>query len=442
MQLLLNGDSQAAKLLDSLSVPSTELWEVNGQGLLNGDGEGLAEWRSSIMENKGGDQEVKIENPDNLLECEESIASEVHDIKEVVKRERSHTTEAEPLQLHINSDNSIHNELNKDDEVIAHLEEGEMKQKPLIKRKSIVKNRIRHEKVSDPIQRKMLKRNVLMSIDKLDMEEEMGEKKRDFREITKRIMISKAPPKSIMCPECGESFQSNHLKPKYCDLLSIFSKHQQKHEVVNFSCDCPNVPGQVVWSNQIRLGTDFYKKLRHIKMDHQGWFGCAKCLKCFSTEDKLSFHMKRHSKEYKCDKCDKPFEQRSRLNDHIAQKHEAPMNCPDCGKTILSGRTFEDHVGKVHTRQPCPKCSVMILKRNMNGHIRNYHNEDKDKKFYCSECNRGFMERIRFDAHNMNVHIKSRPFECRYGCEVRYNDLSNRNSHEKKKHGGLYASYR
>ena len=26
----------------------------------------------------------------------------------------------------------------------------------------------------------------------------------------------------------------------------------------------------------------------------------------------------------------------------------------------------------------------------------------------------------------------------RYGCDIGYNDVSNRNSHEKKKHGGLF----
>ena len=40
----------------------------------------------------------------------------------------------------------------------------------------------------------------------------------------------------------------------------------------------------------------------------------------------------------------------------------------------------------------------------------------------------------------MNVHIRSRPYNCRYGCNMAYNDVSNRNSHEKKKHGGLFQT--
>ena len=39
----------------------------------------------------------------------------------------------------------------------------------------------------------------------------------------------------------------------------------------------------------------------------------------------------------------------------------------------------------------------------------------------------------------MNVHLKLRPYECRYGCSFRYNDLSNRNAHEKKTHGQIFS---
>ena len=43
------------------------------------------------------------------------------------------------------------------------------------------------------------------------------------------------------------------------------------------------------------------------------------------------------------------------------------------------------------------------------------------------------------EKHKMNVHIKARPFNCRYGCAFAYNDYSNRNAHEHKKHGGLFT---
>jgi len=38
----------------------------------------------------------------------------------------------------------------------------------------------------------------------------------------------------------------------------------------------------------------------------------------------------------------------------------------------------------------------------------------------------------------MNKHIRSRPYPCRFGCDISYNDRSTRSAHEKKKHGANF----
>ena len=40
----------------------------------------------------------------------------------------------------------------------------------------------------------------------------------------------------------------------------------------------------------------------------------------------------------------------------------------------------------------------------------------------------------------MNVHIKSQPVRCRYGCSNTYNDRSNMAAHERRRHGGVYTN--
>ena len=60
------------------------------------------------------------------------------------------------------------------------------------------------------------------------------------------------------------------------------------------------------------------------------------------------------------------------------------------------------------------------------------------KKHQCQDCEKGFISKHALDNHVMNVHLKLRPYKCRYGCEFGYNDPANRNSHERKKHGKLY----
>ena len=87
-------------------------------------------------------------------------------------------------------------------------------------------------------------------------------------------------------------------------------------------------------------------------------------------------------------------------------------------------------------KKPCPECNTLV--RNIDEHMRNIHTLDKDKAFVCKDCGKGFILRKCLDKHIMNVHLKLRPYNCRYGCEFAYNDSSNRNAHERKTHGKLF----
>ena len=93
---------------------------------------------------------------------------------------------------------------------------------------------------------------------------------------------------------------------------------------------------------------------------------------------------------------------------------------------------------KVHNPTICPICgkTVKVLKV----HLKKAHTDDSEKPFHCDQCGKGFCETAHKRAHQMNVHLKMRPYKCRYGCadNIGYNDLSNRNSHERKKHGGVF----
>ena len=72
-------------------------------------------------------------------------------------------------------------------------------------------------------------------------------------------------------------------------------------------------------------------------------------------------------------------------------------------------------------------------------HQRNAHTREEDKKFQCDNCDKRFITKDKLKIHQMNVHIKARPYSCRYNCGgMDYNDKSNRNQHEKKKHGSTW----
>ena len=71
--------------------------------------------------------------------------------------------------------------------------------------------------------------------------------------------------------------------------------------------------------------------------------------------------------------------------------------------------------------------------------MRAIHMEDTQKKFICTHCGKGFEFKNKLDGHIMNMHLKLRPYKCRYGCADAYNDKSNLAAHEKKKHGGYFG---
>ena len=88
------------------------------------------------------------------------------------------------------------------------------------------------------------------------------------------------------------------------------------------------------------------------------------------------------------------------------------FECHDCGVTIVGYRKYCRHRMKAHDKM----------------------------RYECDQCDKKFISNSALKCHMMNVHIRSRPYNCRYGCNMAYNDVSNRNSHEKKKHGGLFQT--
>jgi len=233
-------------------------------------------------------------------------------------------------------------------------------------------------------------------------------------------------PKSKLCPFCGENF-GNVTKEEQI----IYQLHVKKHKLDEFSCEC-----QETWENKA-------EKERHMKVKHEGYSQCTMCLLCVRNTTLLDRHMeKKHNENNKsthlCNECGKSFSSHARLYAHQQYVHDKDIvKCDVCDKEFVGRYSMKDHRRKIHgNKPPCHICGVMVS--NLRVHMKTVHTDEKDKKYVCDICNKGFLMKSSFKSHNMSVHIKARPFICRYGCSFAYNDVSNRNSHEKKKHGGLF----
>jgi hypothetical protein len=128
------------------------------------------------------------------------------------------------------------------------------------------------------------------------------------------------------------------------------------------------------------------------------------------------------------------FKSHGGVDYHVKAQHIKEMvECPVCLKT-LPKLNLASHQIAVHTpKTPCNICGKLVSKIKV--HMDTMHVDDSDMKTRCAACGKGFSSDQKLRGHNMSVHLKLRPYKCRYGCEQAFNDSSNRGQHERRAHG-------
>ena len=137
-----------------------------------------------------------------------------------------------------------------------------------------------------------------------------------------------------------------------------------------------------------------------------------------------------------CSKCNRLFNSYSALFYHNHAEHGQAATCDVCGKVFQSRVHLKEHRNRTHQEKTtCNICGLVV--KHMKQHLDNVHKSDCDKRYRCEYCSKSFNQSDKMKRHQMSVHLKLQPFKCRYGCGLAYNDRSNRNQHERKKHGRM-----
>ena len=183
------------------------------------------------------------------------------------------------------------------------------------------------------------------------------------------------------------------------------------------------------------------EKADHYRLVHLGHHRCELCHRVTVSQNrhKCRPNMKRLTKEKEkteipCRKCDRIFSSYSSLFYHNHAEHGEAVTCELCGKVFQSRVHLKEHINRTHQEKTtCNVCGLVV--KHMKLHMDNVHKSDELKRYRCEFCGKSFERADKIKRHRMSVHLKLQPFKCRYGCDMAYNDRSNRNQHERKKHG-------
>ena len=252
----------------------------------------------------------------------------------------------------------------------------------------------------------------------------------------------KDDPFKKQCNTCNKVFLSRRSFGKHkcekkihhctmCDHKTYFTTNLVRHIQTHHSEEHLGVPchacGKLIKSSMSS----------HLKtcIIPEGEHKCEKCRKCFPMEEKDE-HV---CETFVCNLCGHMVYTQSALSSHHKTFHKTieKIPCIECGKEIDKVK-MKSHLQSHEAKSECPECGVKV--RKLESHMKQVHTPDEEKKFQCQDCGKGFMEERKLEIHRMNVHLKLRPYNCRYGCDISYNDTSNRNAHEKKTHGKLFTT--
>lgn len=248
----------------------------------------------------------------------------------------------------------------------------------------------------------------------------------------------------IVCPDCGKSFQTPYgLK---------------QHAVVHsgektFACDqCDKRYYRAGELKQHQMSHDETGELPHL---------CNICGKGFKYTHYLTKHLFLHSgvKPFRCEKCDKAFATRDRLQQHqlsharteLRKAHPGdvtacvvvkPLVCSECGKCCDGNIKLKRHMRTHSEERPhkCKHCPKAFKTRgNLNLHLERHAGV---KNHECDVCGKAFIAAKELHAH-MSIHTGEGAHKCEWCSKTfLYASMLKRHAltHERKQEALKYSS--
>ncbi|XP_070547134.1 zinc finger protein 429-like [Ptychodera flava] len=271
-------------------------------------------------------------------------------------------------------------------------------------------------------------------------------------ESERAVVNSKSLNRNYKCSACGELLKTELMARKHVK-LHMFSRR-------DFGCDL--------------CGATFQKPIDYVQHMYAG--KCEQDGDVFdeeegiirgegpSSETKIKYHvckycgdvfmgiqtLNRHTKsihgekaEFKCQRCEKTFGNRSKLLRHIKafqnrescstrsprSKENSDIHCPVCQKKFGTNWNLTIHMRQHSGDKPfkCYKCDkAYIRKRSLTEHHQRAHSDIKPIR--CEVCGKGFIRKTHLRWHM--VRHSEKKYQCI--CGMRFRRLEKLTAHTKR----------
>ena len=170
---------------------------------------------------------------------------------------------------------------------------------------------------------------------------------------------------------------------------------------------------------------------------------CPHCYVVFSTEKRMMCHMRleHELEDYKVYKVEVAASTKEQVNTNT----EVTI-CPYCADGFSSNKRMKCHMSLVHELQPmkketkkyvCPTCEKSFnIRVFLFNHLKYVHNIDKSdycsiEQFDCAVCVKSFTSEKKLKYHNKLLHDKEQILKCDL-CEKSFSNMKNLKSHKSR----------
>lgn len=180
-----------------------------------------------------------------------------------------------------------------------------------------------------------------------------------------------------------------------------------------------------------------------------------------------------------CLHCDRQFENRNRLNDHVKDVHKIGRSagakrgkfyCPHCTEKFINNKKLSKHIHTVHELgvkkiklYPCPTddCEETFSRKDhLDEHVRTIHKSDENfvwtsqqdvdkymstmadgKKIICKQCDKVFSKPFHAEKHVKYFHFQEPKIPCpSEGCKYTFVERQSLAFHIRRHHPGLRSA--